>query len=443
MPTSGSRRSSSPSASARCRGAGRLRHAGRDHGRDDDGARVRAAEGGRGRADRQHCTGRVRRALPPRSSRSPRRVGPGDPVDVDTLGADGRPANALSYRHRCRWSWCWSSTAPRLRRTWLPALVAGLAFSSRSSSPPTISVALADIVASLVSAAAVVAAAPGLVAGGAPRVRAGRRLRPALNHRTSPRLATGPRLAPPGWAPAYVRVRAGPVRSAVGTRPQVDSRGDVVRAVRRRSSSRSSITNITAVKEALAKEPTSLFSWPGLRGSQSGGRGGRDDELHLELASPAAGTLMIVAGAITALILRVSPATALRTYGGRTSSPVGDRDGDGGAGPGLRDEPVRADVVVGGLAGWRRRCPRPDLACPGWIGVGSPARPSQRAFGGLAGRRSASRADLLLAAANTLRRRARQDGQLQNLAIAAAAVGMAGREGDPAQVLAGASCSWS
>ena len=47
------------------RGAGRLRHAGRDHRRDADGARASADQGRRGRAGRQHRAGRVRRDRDP------------------------------------------------------------------------------------------------------------------------------------------------------------------------------------------------------------------------------------------------------------------------------------------------------------------------------------------------------------------------------------------
>ena len=65
-----------------------------------------------------------------------------------------------------------------------------------------------------------------------------------------------------------------------------------------------SITNITAVKEQLAKEPwTKIFAWPGLDVLNTAGEPVATTNYTLNWL-PAAGTLMILAGLITALILQ-------------------------------------------------------------------------------------------------------------------------------------------
>ena len=74
------------------RGAGRLRHAGRDHGRDARRRRLPADEGRRRRARRQHRAGRVRRDRDP---------------DRDAVGPDRHPARRTSAR--------WSAAR---RRSW-------------------------------------------------------------------------------------------------------------------------------------------------------------------------------------------------------------------------------------------------------------------------------------------------------------------------------------
>ena len=74
-----------------------------------------------------------------------------------------------------------------------------------------------------------------------------------------------------------------------------------------------SIVNIPSVVAALAEEPfTYLFTVPGLDILNSAG-----DPVVTQFKFnwlPAAGTLMIFAGLITALILKVSPVKAAKTY---------------------------------------------------------------------------------------------------------------------------------
>ena len=129
-----------------------------------------------------------------------------------------------------------------------------------------------------------------------------------------------------------------------------------------------SITNITAVKEFLAKEPwTFAFEWPGLDVLNAAGDAVATTTFNLNWL-PAAGTLMIFAGIITALILKVSPARALKTYVETyvelksaiitVMAVLGAR---------LRDEPVRPD---------RRR------SAPGSPGPAERSRSSRRSWAG-------------------------------------------------------------
>ena len=76
-----------------------------------------------------------------------------------------------------------------------------------------------------------------------------------------------------------------------------------------------SIANITAVKEFLAKPPfTYDFAWPGLEVLNPAGDVVTSTTYILNWL-PAAGTLMIVSGLITAVLIRVSPGEMVRAYG--------------------------------------------------------------------------------------------------------------------------------
>jgi lactate permease len=221
-----------------------------------------------------------------------------------------------------------------------------------------------------------------------------------------------------------------------GPRPSVDNRGDVWRAY-------SpyiviivifSITNIPAVVDFLAKEPfTYVFNWPGLDIVGSSG-----DPVPTEFKLnwlPAAGTLLVIAGIITMLILRVSTAQALRTY---VATYVE-----------LRSAIITVMAVLGlayvmnlsgqttSLGVWLAGAGglfafiSPIL---GWIGVavtGSDTS-SNSLFGALQVQ-AAAKAGLdpvLMASANSSGGVLGKMVSPQNLAIAAAAVGMSGREGE-------------
>ena len=77
-----------------------------------------------------------------------------------------------------------------------------------------------------------------------------------------------------------------------------------------------SIANITSVKDALTKAPWYYeFQWPGLDVRSPSG----EPLSSMTFAFgwlPAAGTLLLIAGVLTTLVLRVAPAVAVKTYGG-------------------------------------------------------------------------------------------------------------------------------
>jgi lactate permease len=311
-----------------------------------------------------------------------------------------------------------------VRRTWPAALVCGVAFGlAQFVAANYISVPLADIIASLFSALAVVV----LLQVWSP----GEELRSAP--RTEPSGAGGVPTGGGGVAVAATPTVGAPATSS----PFVDSRADVIKAYAPYAVIIAifSIANITAVKDALAKEPwTYLFEWPGLDVFNPAGDPVATTTYALGWL-PAAGTLMIIAGIITAFILRVSPGTAVRTYG-RTYVE-------------LRSAIVTVMAVLAlayvmnlsgqtsSLAAWLAGAGGAfALLSPilGWIGVavtGSDTS-SNALFGGLQVQ-TAAKAGLdpvLMAASNSSGGVLGKMVSPQNLAIAAAAVGLAGREGD-------------
>ena len=217
----------------------------------------------------------------------------------------------------------------------------------------------------------------------------------------------------------------------------VDTRADVARAYAPYAVIIAifSITNITAVKEQLAKEPwTKIFAWPGLDVFNPAGEPVATTNYTLNWL-PAAGTLMIIAGIITALILRVRPGEALRTYGKTYVE--------------LRSAIITVMAVLalayvmnlsgqtGSLGAWLARAGSAfAILSPiiGWLGVavtGSDTS-SNALFGALqvqtAG--SAGLDPVLMAGSNSSGGVLGKMISPQNLAIAAAAVGLAGKEGD-------------
>ncbi|GAB6987670.1 L-lactate permease [Nocardioides pyridinolyticus] len=300
-----------------------------------------------------------------------------------------------------------------LRRTWLPALVCGIAFgAAQFAAANYISVPLADIVAALVAAASVV-----LIL---------QVWKPTDELRSQPRSEPRSGESPSGGGGV-----------AVSAPPRADTRTEVVKAYAPYAVIIAifSITNITAVKEALAEEPwTYLFEWPGLDVLNPAGEPVATTTFTLNWL-PAAGTLMILAGIVTAAILRVSPGAAVRAYG-RTYVE-------------LRSAIVTVMAVLAlayvmnlsgqtsSLAAWLAGAGGAfALLSPilGWLGVAvTGSDTSSNALFGALQVQTAAQAGLdpvLMAAANSSGGVLGKMVSPQNLAIAAAAVGMAGREGD-------------
>jgi lactate permease len=301
------------------------------------------------------------------------------------------------------------------RQAWLPAIVCGVAFGlAQFVAANFISVPLADIVASLVSAASVVLLL--------------RVWKPAEVLTAEPADAKVTSGAGTG---------AGAGASAADDLRTQDSRADVAKAYAPYLVIIAifSIVNIPAVKEFLAQEPfTFTFSWPGLEVLNTAGEPVTSTEFAFNWL-PAAGTLMIVAGVITALILKVSAREAAKTY---VATYVE-----------LKSAIITVMAVLalayvmnlsgqtGALGAWLAGTGglfavlSPIL---GWIGVAvTGSDTSANALFGALQVQTAGQAGLdpvLMAAANSSGGVLGKMVSPQNLAIAAAAVGMAGREGD-------------
>jgi lactate permease len=320
-----------------------------------------------------------------------------------------------------------------IRQTWPAALTAGVAFGlAQYTASNFISVQLTDIVASLFSALVVVL----LV----------RVWRPA----ESPNLATESRvLARTGGGGVTTGgVTTGEVLGdAPGSqdtgvetpdRPAVpDTRAEVFRAYAPYLIIIVifSIANVDAVKKALGHKPwTQSFHWPGLDVLGANGKPLASTTFALGWL-PAAGTLMILAGILTALVLRIGPGRALRAY---VTTYVE-----------LRYAIVTVMAVLA-LAYVLNQSGQTNTlglffaqaggifaffsAILGWIGVAvTGSDTSSNALFGALQVQTAAKAGLdplLLAAANSSGGVMGKMISPQNLAIAASAVGMAGREGE-------------
>jgi lactate permease len=338
-----------------------------------------------------------------------------------------------------------------LRQTWPAAAVAGVAFGvTQFLASNYISVPLTDIVASLVSAAAVVllvrvwspVESPDLtseepVAAVPPAPR-----RPLHARETAAAAATGglptPRVAGGGGQPPDAPVGGGvaEARQAGGDRP-VDSRADVARAYAPYLVIivLFSIANITAVKNALAKSPwTVKFQWPGMDIVGATGKPVSSATFTLNWL-PAAGTLMVISGVITALVLRVTARRAVKAY---LDTYVA-----------LRHAIVTVMAVLAlayvlnqsgqtnTLGAWLAAAGGVFVILSsilGWIGVAvTGSDTSSNALFGALQVQTAAKAGLdplLLAAANSSGGVLGKMISPQNLAIAASAVGLPGREGE-------------
>jgi lactate permease len=294
-----------------------------------------------------------------------------------------------------------------VKQTWPVALVAGVVFAgAQFVASNYISVPLTDIIAALLAAAAVMLLL--------------RRWRPA----ESPDLSTGERPAPAS-------------ASAVAVAEKRDTRAEVARAYAPYLVIIVifSIANLGPIKAALAEAPwTVSFGWPGLDVLGANGKPLASTTFTLGWL-PAAGTLMILAGLITAVLLRVGAREALRAYG-RTYVE-------------LRHAIVTVMAVLA-LAYVLNQSGQTNTlgeflaqaggffvflsSILGWIGVAvTGSDTSANALFGALQVQTAADAGLdpvLLAAANSSGGVLGKMISPQNLAIAASAVGMAGQEGD-------------
>jgi lactate permease len=335
-----------------------------------------------------------------------------------------------------------------LKDTWFEALVAGVAFGvAQFVAANYISVPLTDIIAALVSAAALVAVvrmrkptyepvtAATLAGGGAGSgtVAAGSG---GTRGRGGVGATAGEEL---GDAPGRQDARDPHAPAAGGDGPVVDdSRGEVVKAYAPYGIIIVifSLANLGPVKSALGQAPwTTSFAWPGLNVFAAGS----DTELSSTTFTfnwlPAAGTLMIVAGLLTMLVLRVSPARGLKAYVDTyrelkwaivtvmavlALAYVLNQSG-------MTSHLGRLLAETGAFFAFLS----PIL---GWIGVAvTGSDTSANALFGALQVQAATNAGLdpvLLAAANSSGGVMGKMVSPQNLAIAAAAVGMAGREGE-------------
>jgi len=329
-----------------------------------------------------------------------------------------------------------------LRQTWIPALVSGIAFAvAQFIAANYISVPLTDIIAALVSAAAVVALlrvwspveSPDLarhdramVGGGSAGVTANEELggRP------------GEQDARDDHAPATGRRGGGGAGGSDG--PVRDSGSEVFKAYAPYLIIIVifSVFSLGPVKEFFAGKPwTYLVAWPGLDVFGPGASTELSSTNYNFNWFASAGTLMIFAGILTMLVLKISPARGLKAYG-RTYVE-------------LKWAIVTVMAVLAlayvmnqsgqttTLGAWLAQTGSfftflsPIL---GWIGVAvTGSDTSANALFGALQVETAARAGLdpvLLAAANTSGGVLGKMVSPQNLAIAAAAVGMAGKEGE-------------
>jgi lactate permease len=196
-----------------------------------------------------------------------------------------------------------------------------------------------------------------------------------------------------------------------------------------------SFVQIPAIKDALAEKPwTTTAQWPGLDVVNPDGDALSSLTYNINWL-PAAGTLLLICGLITMVVLRVSPGRAFKVFGGSLDQLKWAI---------LTVAAVLALAYVMNQSGqtitlglWAAGAG--DFfaflsALIGWLGVavtGSDTS-SNALFGALqvTAAKDAGMSPTLLAAANSSGGVLGKMISPQNLAIGAAAVGMAGREGD-------------
>jgi lactate permease len=194
------------------------------------------------------------------------------------------------------------------------------------------------------------------------------------------------------------------------------------------------IVNIGPIKSALGEKPwTYKFDWPGLDVQTTAGEPQASMTYTLNWL-PAAGTLMILAGLITMAVLKVSPSRALQAYKQTyvelrwailtvmavlALAYVMNQSGQTGTLGALLAETGGTFVVLSSILGWLG------------VAVTGSDTSANALFGALQVQtaKDAGLDPVLLAAANSSGGVLGKMISPQNLAIAAAAVGMAGQEG--------------
>ena len=323
-----------------------------------------------------------------------------------------------------------------LRQVWLPALVCGFAFAVAQWLTSTyFSVPLTDIVAALVGALAVVALlrfwqpAEGYQEVGDRRVDQPADMEPVDMDAVSGR---------PAGSAATTRSGGTGTRTGVRSEPAVtDSGGEIAKAYAPYLVIIAvfSLVQVPALKSALAEAPFfSSFQWPGLHLLTAAGDPSTLPTFNLNWLG-AAGTLMIISGLITMPIIGISPLAAARAYL-KTYVQLAAAIVTVMAVLGLAYV-MNSSGQTTSLGTWMAQTGSAfALLSPvlGWLGVavtGSDTS-SNSLFGALqvtaAGRTGLDPA--LMAAANSSGGVLGKMISPQNLAIAAAAVGMTGREGD-------------
>ena len=196
-----------------------------------------------------------------------------------------------------------------------------------------------------------------------------------------------------------------------------------------------SIAQIPAVKDALAESPwTTTFQWPGLDVQSPDGEPLSSLTYNFNWL-PAAGTLLLISGLLTMAVLRVSPSRSIKVFGGSLDqlkwailtvaavlalAYVMNQSGQ--------------TITLGSWAAGAGDFFAFLSPLIGWLGVavtGSDTS-SNALFGALqvTAANDAGMSPTLLAAANSSGGVLGKMVSPQNLAIGAAAVGLAGQEGD-------------
>ena len=196
-----------------------------------------------------------------------------------------------------------------------------------------------------------------------------------------------------------------------------------------------SIAQIAAVKDALAESPwTTTFEWPGLDVRSPDGEALTSLTYNFNWL-PAAGTLMLISGVVTMFVLGLSPGRALRVAG-RTIDQLKWAIVTVAAVLALAYVMNQSGqtITLGLWAAGAGSAFAFFSALIGWLGVavtGSDTS-SNALFGALqvTAAKDAGLSETLLAAANSSGGVLGKMISPQNLAIGAAAVGLAGREGD-------------